>query len=75
MDSIVTRNNGYFNLANDGQSVEVRPTQSTVFHGLKVYEASGYIELSWSQIFKSILTFSTVFLYKAIPFGVATRYM
>mmetsp|Transcript_2059 Transcript_2059/g.4709 ORF Transcript_2059/g.4709 Transcript_2059/m.4709 type:complete len:315 (+) Transcript_2059:799-1743(+) len=65
----------YFKIGDrEENKVEVRPTRETDFIGYDAYQASGYIELSWSQTFKSILGFLTVVLHRAIPFSVASRY-
>lgn len=75
IDQTHEKSSCYFKLGdNEGQLVDVRPTRDTLFIGYDVFKAAGFIELSWTQIFKSTLGFLTFVLYRAIPFTVASRY-
>jgi hypothetical protein len=55
----------------NSRQIEVRPTSDTEFSGLEVYKASGYFELSWIQVLKSMLTWVA---YRALNFSVVSKY-
>jgi hypothetical protein len=75
IDQTVEKSSCYFTLSDlEQRRLEVRPSRDTEFIGMNIYRASGYLELSWTQILKSMLGLLTWIFHRAIPFSVSSRY-